>query len=368
MKQLLVFVGKEWHHIWRDRRTLLILIGMPVIQIVLYGFALTNEVKNSNIAVLDEAQDAASIALTQEIAASRYFHLQERINSPRRTEAVFRKGRIRMAVVIPRNFQEDLLHTNHAQVQLLADASDPNTANTLTNYAVAIINDYQSRINAGQPLPYTIHTQLRMLYNPELKGAYNFVPGVMAMVLMLVCAMMTSISIVREKEMGTMEVILVSPLKPFRIIIAKTIPYMLISFVNIISILLLSVFALDVPIKGNLALLVGESMLFTALSLSIGILISNSTRSQQTAMFTSMMSLFLPTLIFSGFLFPVENMPVPLQVIANFVPAKWYFIIIKDVMIKGTGLGTVWKETLVLAGMTTVLLGISIHNFKTRLA
>ncbi|HVS96617.1 MAG TPA: ABC transporter permease [Puia sp.] len=368
MRQLWIFVRKEWYHIWRDRRTLLILIGMPVVQIVLYGFALTNEVKNSNIAVLDAAQDASSIALTQEIAASRYFHLREYVRSPRDIGAVFRTGKIRMAVVIPRNFRQDLLHTNHAQVQLLADASDPNTANTLTNYAMAIINDYQSSLNRNEPLPYTIHTQLRMLYNPELKGAYNFVPGVMAMVLMIVCAMMTSIAIVREKEMGTMEVILVSPLRPFRIVIAKTIPYLLISVLNIASILMLSVYALDVPIAGNIWLLMGESTLFTALSLSVGLLISNSTKSQRMAQFTSMMSLFLPTLVFSGFLFPVENMPFPLQVISNFVPAKWYFIIVKDVMIKGLGLWAVWKETLILAAMTALLLGISIRNFKIRLS
>ena len=207
-----------------------------------------------------------------------------------------------------------------------------------------------------------------MLYNPELKGAYNFVPGVMALVLMLVCAMMTSISIVREKEMGTMEVILVSPLKPFRIIIAKTIPYLLVSLLNIATILLLSVFALDVPIVGSLPLLIAESILFTITSLSVGILISNTAKTQQTAQFTSMMSLFLPTLLFSGFLFPVENMPIPLQVISNIVPAKWYYIIVKSIMIKGLGFSSIWKETLILIGMTVVLLGISIKNFKIRLA
>jgi len=206
-----------------------------------------------------------------------------------------------------------------------------------------------------------------MLYNPELKGAYNFVPGVMALVLMLVCAMMTSMAIVREKEMGTMEVILVSPLKPFRIIIAKTIPYLMVSMLNIASILLLSVYALDVPIAGNLTLLIGESILFTVTSLSIGILISNSVKTQQAAMFTSMMSLFLPTLLFSGFLFPVENMPIALQIISNIVPAKWYYIIVKQIMIKGLGFQYVWKETLVLIGMTAALLAISIRNFKIRL-
>ena len=367
MKQFLIFVRKEWYHIWRDKRTLFILIGMPVIQIILYGFALTNEVKNSRIAVLDEARDPASIALIQQIDASRYFDVVRVVHTGEDIQAVFREGKIRMAVIFPQGFRNELMHTNHAQIQLVADASDPNTANTLTNYASAIISDYQMSLNQGQDLPYKINTQIRMLYNPELKGAYNFVPGVMALVLMLVCAMMTSISIVKEKEMGTMEVILISPLKPFRIVLAKTVPYLLISLVNIISILLLSVFALDVPIVGNLWLLMGESMLFTGTSLALGLLISNTARTQQTAMFTSMMSLFLPTLLFSGFLFPVENMPVALQVISNVVPAKWYFIIVKSVMIKGLGLETVWKETLVLVVMTLLLLGISIRNFKIRL-
>jgi ABC-2 type transport system permease protein len=368
MKQFLIFVRKEWYHIWRDKRTLFILIGMPVMQILLYGFALTNEVKNSKIAVLDESRDPSSIALTQEIGASRYFEMVQLIHSAKDIDAVFKEGKIRLAIVFPEGFRNDLLHTNHAQVQLVADASDPNTANTLTNYASSIINDYQLSMNKGQELPYQIKTQVRMLYNPELKGAYNFVPGVMAMVLMLVCAMMTSIAIVKEKEMGTMEVILVSPLKPFRIIIAKTIPYLLVSLLNIISILLLSVYALDVPIAGNLWLLMGESMLFTITSLSIGILISNSAKTQQSAMFTSLMSLFLPTLLFSGFLFPVENMPIPLQIISNVVPSKWYYIIVKAVMIKGLGFTSVWKETLVLVLMTLLLLGISIKNFKIRLA
>ncbi|MBS1946559.1 MAG: ABC transporter permease [Bacteroidetes bacterium] len=368
MKQFLIFVKKEWLHIWRDSRTLFILVWMPIVQIVLYGFALTNEVKNSTIAIFDQSKDAATTAISNEISASRYFKLVKNVHSYKEIEATFKQGKIRMAIVFPNNFSNDLLHSNHAQVQLIADASDPNTANTLTNYASSIISDYQQRLNNEQQLPYAINTQLRMLYNPELKGAYNFVPGVMALVLMLVCAMMTSIAIVKEKEMGTMEVILVSPLKPFLIIIAKTIPYLLVSVLNIASILLLSVYVLGVPITGNLWLLIWESILFTVTSLSVGILISNSAKTQQVAMFTSLMSLFLPTLLFSGFLFPVENMPLPLQVISNIVPAKWYYIIVKAVMIKGLGFSYVWKETLVLVGMTLLLLIISIRKFKTRLA
>jgi len=367
MKQFFIFVKKECLHIWRDKRTLLILIGMPVVQIVLYGFALTNEVKNSRIAIFDQSKDEATAAISNEISASRYFSLEKNIHSYKDIEATFRQGKIRLAVVFPLRFRDDLLHTNHAQIELIADASDPNTANMLTNYVTAIINDYQKTLNQAEALPYSINTQVRMLYNPELKGAYNFVPGVMALVLMLVCAMMTSIAIVKEKEMGSMEVILVSPLKPFRIIIAKTIPYLLVSMLNIASILLMSVYALGVPISGSLSLLIGESILFTITSLSVGILISNTAKTQQTAQFTSVMSLFLPTLLFSGFLFPVENMPIALQVISNVVPAKWYYIIVKAIMIKGLGFMAVWKETSILVAMTLILLGISIKQFKIRL-
>jgi ABC-2 type transport system permease protein len=208
---------------------------------------------------------------------------------------------------------------------------------------------------------------MRMLYNPQLKGSYNFVPGVMAMVLMLVCAMMTSISIVREKELGTMEIILVSPIVPIRVIIAKMVPYFLLSAVNIASILLLSVFVLDVPIQGNLVLLVGECLLFTITVLALGLLISSIADSQQVAMLISLMGLFLPTIMLSGFMFPVENMPIPLQVISNIVPAKWFYYIVKNVMIKGLTFSYIWKETLILVGMTIFFMVVSIRKFKIRL-
>jgi ABC-2 type transport system permease protein len=338
------------------------------VQIILYGFALTNEVKNAKIAVFNQSNDAASTTIINEINASRYFKIVKDLHSYDEIGATFREGIIRLAVVFPQNFQYHLLHKNYAQIQLIADASDPNTANTLTNYATVIIHDYQQSLNQNKDLPYTIKTNLRMLYNPELKSSYSFVPGVMALVLMLVCAMMTSIAIVREKELGTMEVILVSPLKPFRIIIAKTIPYLAVSIFNIACILLLSVYVLGVPINGSLALLVMESILFTITALAIGILISTTASTQQSAMFTSLLSLFLPTLLFSGFLFPIESMPWPLQLISNIVPAKWYYIIVESVMIKGLGFWAVWKETLILVVMTLVLLGISIRNFKIRLA
>lgn len=368
MKQFFTFVKKEFYHILRDRKTMLILLGMPIAQIIIFGFALTNEVKNSKIAVLDNSKDAATKSIIQEISASRYFDIETNLPDYKSIDSGFKTGKIKMVVVFPANFNQDLLHFNKAQVQLIADASDPNVANTLTNYATAIIMDYQKRITDEKKLPYTIRTELRMLYNPQLKGAYSFVPGVMAMVLMLVCTMMTAITIVREKETGTMEVLLVSPVKPLKIVIAKAIPYLLLSMINIVSILLLSVFVLNVPINGSLALLIVVSILFTLTSLALGLLISSATDSQQTAMFISLIGLFLPTVMLSGFMFPIENMPLLLRIISNAVPAKWFYTIVKTVMIKGVGFAIIWKDVLVLTGMMIFFLALSIKNFKIRLA
>jgi ABC-2 type transport system permease protein len=254
------------------------------------------------------------------------------------------------------------------QIQVIADASDPNTATTLTNYITNIVSDYQSQLTSNYKISYRIIPEVRMLYNPELKGAPNFVPGVMALVLMLVCTMMTSIAIVREKELGTMEILLVSPFKPVYIILSKAMPYLLISLVDLVIILVLSVFLLGMPIKGSILLLFFESALFIITALSIGLIISTVAQSQQAAMSGSAMGMMLPTMLLTGFMFPIENMPVPLQVLSNIVPSRWYYIIVKDVMLKGLGFSAVWKETLILAGMAALLLTLSLRNFKIRLS
>lgn len=367
MKQFMFFVRKEFFHLWRDKRTMVILFGMPIMQILIFGFALTNEVKNARIAVLDQAKDNASRAIVDQISASRYFDVGMNLDRQADIEKAFQGGRVKLVVVFPSNFEFDLLHSNQSTVQLIADATDPNVATTLANYATGIIMDYQSERRGAQEFPFAIKTELRMLYNPQLKGSYSFVPGVMAMVLMLVCAMMTSISIVREKEMGTMEVILVSPIRPILVVIAKMVPYFLLSAVNIGSILLLSVFVLDVPIQGSLGLLITECLLFTVTVLALGLLISSVAESQQVAMLVSLMGLFLPTIMLSGFMFPVENMPAALQVISNIVPAKWFYYIIRNVMIKGLTFDYIWKETLILAAMTLFFMVVSVKKFKTRL-
>lgn len=368
MKQFIVFVRKEFAHVLRDKKTLFILFGMPVMQILIFGFALTNEIKNSLIVVVDHAKDEVSQRLITRIESSQYFEVQKEAMNAKDMEDAFQEGKIKLAVIFPAGLNEQLLHQNKAQVQVIADASDPNTANMLTNYISSIIQDYQQELSIGQQIPYQILPEVRMLYNPQLKGAPNFVPGVMALVLMLICVMMTAISIVKEKETGTMEILLVSPFKPGLVILSKAVPYLFLSLINVTSILLLSVFALDLPVNGSLVLLFLESTLFIITCLSLGIFISIKTSSQQVAMLISLMGMLLPTILFSGFMFPIENMPVPLQIITNIVPAKWFYIIVKSIMIKGLGFSAIWKETLILLGITLLLFVISIKNFKIRLA
>lgn len=367
MKQLLAFVKKEFYHVFRDRKTLLMLFGMPIVQILLFGFALTTEVKNSKIAIVDYAKDNTTREIIDRIDASEYFDIEASLLSETMIMDAFKKGTIRAAIIFPENFATDLMHLNEAQIQIIADASDINTANTVTVYLSSIIADYQKELLVANAVPLSITPEVRMLYNPELKGEYTFIPGMMAMILMLICVMMTSIAIVREKEMGTMEILLVSPFRPAMVIIAKFIPYMVISLVNVTSILLLSVLFLHFPIKGSLLLLYAESLLFIITSLAIGLLISIFAKSQQTAMFGSIMITMLPTLLLSGFMFPLENMPLPLQVMSNAVPSKWFFIIAKSIMVKGSGFAAIAKETFILVGMTLFLLALSVRNFKTRL-
>lgn len=367
MKQMFTFVKKEFYHVFRDWKTLLMLFGLPVIQIVVFGFALTNEIKKANIVVVDNAKDLASQQIIDKMEGSKFFSLQKTLMSSSQIDAAFKEGTIKLAVVFPVNFNTDLLHLNKASIQVITDASDPNTAITLTSYVSSIVGDYQSQLVPTSAIPYTIQPEVRMLYNPDLKGAPNFVPGVMAMVLLLVCVMMTSVSIVREKELGTMEILLVSPVKPLMVIIAKAIPYLFLSLINLCAILVLSVYALDLPIKGSLLLLFGESTLLIITALSLGLLVSTVTSSQQSAMFTSMLGLMLPTMLLSGYMFPIENMPIVLQLISNVVPARWYYIIVKAVMLKGLGFSAIWKETLILAGMAVFFLALALRNFKIRL-
>jgi ABC-2 type transport system permease protein len=367
MKELLVFIKKEFKQVFRDPRTLLIMFGLPVAQIVLFGFALTSEVKNIDILIADNSKDMVSMQITDKIKATRYFIVQEKNIGGAEIDNTFKKGGVQSVVIFPANFSNDLLHEGKAQVQIITDGTDPNTAKTIVNYLTAIINAYQQEKFPSASLRYKILTEPRMLYNEEDNGSMNFIPGVMALILMLVCTALTSVSIVKEKELGTMEILLVSPFKPVMVLVAKAVPYFILSLINFTLILLLSVFLLHIDIKGSILLLYMESALFILTCLSLGLMISNATNAQQTALLISMMGMMLPTIIFTGFIFPLENMPWVLRTISNVVPSKWYFLIIKSVMLKGLGFQYVWKETLILMVMTAVLLTIALKKFKIRL-
>jgi len=368
MKQFIGFLRKEFLHIFRDPRTMVIIFLLPIVQLLLFGKVINNDLQDSKIGILDQSHDNTTSKITSKLLSSGYFILGEELQAGDDVEDVFRKGKVKMMITFGPEFEKNLERDGKADIQLLADASDPNTARILTNYASGIINDYVKKEKLQNiQLPNQINTEVRMLYNEGLKSVYMFVPGIMAMILMLISAMMTSISISREKELGTMEVLLASPLKPIQIILGKVTPYLLLSFINTITIILLGVFVFGVPIKGSFILLLAESFLFILMALSLGILISTVAPNQMVAMFISVLALMLPTILLSGFIFPIKNMPLPLQILSHAMPPRWFIVIIRNIMLKGTGILFVWKETLILMFMTFVFIALSIKNFKIRL-
>lgn len=368
MKQFLIFAGKEFRHIFRDRRTMLILLVMPVVQIILFGFAITTEVQNVRMAVLDPSDDVLTRRIIERLDASEYFTLTTRFSTPAQMDDAFRRSQVDMAVVFSPDFA-GRLYTGQSAIQLVCDATDPNTATMQASYATGIIQSA-----ARQLLPpkaaarmAVLQPEVKLLYNPQMKSVYNFVPGVMGLILMLICAMMTSVSIVREKEMGTMEVLLVSPVRPIFIILSKTVPYFVLSFVNLITILLLSVYVLHVPVAGSLGWLVAVSLLFIFVSLSLGLLISTLTQTQVAAMLVSGLVLMMPTMLLSGMIFPVESMPWVLQAVSAVIPARWYIQAVRKLMIQGVDIGNVLTEVSVLMAMALLLITVSLRKFKNRL-
>jgi ABC-2 type transport system permease protein len=357
---------KEFRHIFRDRRTVMILLGMPIVQIILFGFAITTEVRDTRIAIIDPTPDPTTRRVTGHLLASDYFRLADDApRAPREVERAMRRGELDMAILFPTGVERQLAREGKATVQLLANASDPNTSTLFTLYAANIIADATRELHPGPPPPLLPAT--RLLHNPAMKAAYNFVPGVMGLILMLICAMMTSISIVREKETGTLEMLLVSPARPALIIGAKIIPYLFLSCVNLATILLLAVHLLDVPVAGSLPWLLAISLLFIIVSLSIGIFVSTVARTQVAAMLVSGMVLMMPVVLLSGLIFPVEGMPAILRWLSCAIPARWYIIAVKRLMIEGAPVAYIAREALILAITGALLLALCIRNFKNRL-
>lgn len=367
MKQFFNFVKKEIYHISRDKRTLFILLAMPIIQLLIFGYAITTDIKDIRFVVLDQSQSTESGQLIEKFAGNKYFIYKSNLHSFDEIEKSFHRGEAKLAIVIPADFSTELKHSGTAKVQLLVDASDANEASISSAYGQQIIADYQQSLWDNAKIPYRIFIEQKMLYNPQLISSYNFVPGIIGLILMLICAIMTSISIVREKEEGTMEVLLVSPIKPVYIVLAKAVPYLIIAFINVLSILAISYFLMGVPIVGNIFLILFLSILFLISALSLGMLISSLVNTQRVAMILSAVGLMVPTLLLSGLVYPIENMPLPLQWLSNIIPAKWFIQAVKDVMLKGMGFGAIVFECSILILMAVVLLTVSIKQFKSRL-
>jgi ABC-2 type transport system permease protein len=354
-------------HILRDRRTLLILFFMPLTQVLLFGYAVRTDVRDIRLVVVDAVPDRETLAIRGRMEGTGLFRTVAVVDRQEEMEPLFRSGRAQVGLVFGPEFARSLRRPGGAQLQIITDASDPNTGATMGAYARSVIQSYQiesrERANAVTIVPVS-----RMMFNPTLESANLFVPGLISFVLIIITALMTAISLTREKETGTMEMLLVSPLRPIQIIIGKVLPYLALAFINVVTTLLVAGGVFGVPVRVSVALLLAESTLYSLTALALGVFISTRTSSQRVAMTAAMAGLMMPTMMLSGFIFPVESMPLPLRIISNVVPAKWFVVIVRGIMLKGVGLADLWPETLVLMGMTTFFLIAAVRSFRIRVA
>lgn len=368
MKQFIAFVTKEFYHITRDYRTMLILLVMPVVQIILFGFALSNEVRNVNLTLLLPDRDAITTRIIHRLDASPYFTVTGIIDTDRDIDPAFQSGNTDMVLTFSPRFADRIFTPEGAALQLITDGTNPNIATASAMYASAIIRQTLADASSSAiTAPPGITPNIHMMYNPRMKSSYTFVPGVMGLIIILICAMMTSIAIVREKENGTMELLLVSPTHPTTIYISKMIPYLIISLINYLTIIILTVTLLDMPIAGSFGTLTLLSLIYIIVALTLGLFISTIMTTQIAAMLASGMMLMIPMMFLSGFMFPTENMPLFFQYASYIIPAKWYIIGVKKIMIQGLPIGSLVSELSILCGMATLMMAISIRKFKNRL-
>lgn len=346
MKQFKSFIIKEARHILRDKRTMLILFGMPVVMMLLFGFAISTDVRNVRTAVVLSHVNHQTHKMVERLGANEYFDILYKVDNSAAAEQLIRHQKADVAIVFDRN----------NAIQVITDGADPNMAQVYANYATMILQSSNT----------SVMTQ-KLLFNPQMRSCYNFVPGIMGMLLMLICAMMTSISIVREKERGTMEVLLVSPIRPLMIIIAKAVPYLLLAFVILCTILFISKYLLLVPISGSLFCIFLVSCIYIIVALSLGLLISTVAKTQLVALLASAMMLLLPCILLSGMMFPVESMPTILQYVSAIMPPRYYISAMRKLMMMGVGIDKVMHEVLVLSLMATVLLSAALLKFRNRL-
>ena len=363
---LRAFIVKEFHHILRDRQTLTVLLMMPLVQVILFGYALRSDVRDIRLAVIDPTPDHATLELRSRFLSTNRFRVVATSPSPAVIEPLFRRGKADVAIVFEPDFAGHLRGTDPARLLVAVDASDPNTGTTHLTYTRAIIASYQDELRAASG-QVRIVTETRMRFNPTLESVNLFVPGLIALVLVLVSALMTAVSLSREKERGTMEVLLVSPLRPQQIIVGKVAPYLALAFANVVTALVAAWAVFHVPFRGSVLLLLAESILYTLVSLALGVVIAARTSSQRAAMLGALLGTLLPNTLLSGMIFPIASMPGWLVPFTYLVPARWFIVIARGIMLKGVGLSILWHETLILSVMALVLLAAAMRSFKPRL-
>jgi ABC-2 type transport system permease protein len=366
MNALKGLLRKEIFHILRDRRTLIVVTLIPVIQVVIFGYAIRTDVDRVRLAIVDPSPDATTLELRSRFAATDTFRVVATLSTTRDADALFRQGRAQGAVAFEAGFGDNIGRGVPANILILTDATEPNTGSIVQAYALQVIQGYE-REHGAAPGAVQIVPSVRMRFNPTRESSNLFVPGLIAFVLTIISSLMTAITLTREKESGTLETLLVSPLRPWQIIVGKVAPYLAIGFVCVLGVIAEARIVFAVPLRGSLLLLLGEGLLFILVSLSLGILISARTSSQRVAMMGAMIGTMLPTMLLSGFIFPIESMPWPLRLLSNVVPARWFVVVARAIMLKGTGLAYLWRETLVLALMALVLLTLSTRSFHERL-
>jgi len=368
-RRIIALIGllrKETYHILRDRRTLAVITLMPVVQVIIFGYAIRTDVEHVRIAIVDPTPDPSTMALRGRFAATDTFHIVAVLRRAEDVEPLLQRGDAQEALVFERDFATRLGRGLPARVQIVVDATEPNTGSAIQAYALQVIQQYEREAGAARPAVQIV-PQVRMRFNPTRESSNLFVPGLMAFVLTIISSLMTAITLTREKETGTLETLLVSPLRPWHIVVGKVAPYLLIGFVSVIGVIIEARLVFSVPLRGSLLLLLAEGLLFILVSLSLGILISARTSSQRVAMFGALVGTMLPTMLLSGFIFPLESLPWPLQAASLIVPARWFVSVARSIMLKGIGITYLWRETLVLMMMAIALLGLSTASFKARL-
>lgn len=356
---------KEFLHIIHDPRSLVIIIVMPVIMLILFGYALNMEIDNVSLAIIDHDNSAASRQLIDQFRGSSFFKVFTYTGRTSEVENLFLSGKARAILVIDQDFARNFQTHQRADVQILIDGSDPNAATMISNYCAGIINNFNDDSNPVLPAPFDVRP--RLWYNPDMKSAYFFVPGLIALILIMISALLTSITITREKEMGTMEQILVSPVKPREIILGKVMPYIVLALIDGIAILLLGMLFFSIPFAGSSILLLLLSVLYILAALSFGLMISTLVNTQQVAMMIALSATLLPTVMLSGFIFPIKSMPEILQYVSYLVPARYYMIIIRGILLKGNTLMQLLPQALFLLFLSVVMLRNAVSRFSTTL-